>query len=91
MRNMTSDTGGGLPFPYGATTTDEEVLAAVLNGLHWHSGVPQDRIRVVVENGRVTLAGVVESPIQRELAEAETLKTPGVREVANLIEVEQKA
>ena len=91
MRNMTGDATGGLPFPYGATTSDEELRAAVLNGLHWHSGVPQERIRVVVENGRVTLAGTLEQAMQREIAEAETLKTPGVREVTNLIEIEQKS
>ncbi len=89
MRNMTGEATGGLPFPYGATTSDEELRAAVLNGLHWHSGVPQDRIRVVVENGRVTLTGEVDKPLHRELAEAETLKTPGVREVENLIEISQ--
>jgi osmotically-inducible protein OsmY len=87
MRSISNETSGGMPFPYGPSTSDEELRAAVLNSLHWHSGVPQNRIKVVVENGRVTLVGAVEEGFERDLAEAATMKTAGVTEVQNSIEV----
>lgn len=77
-----------LPYPYGKATRDEEVLAAVLNALHYHSGVPLERVRVEVRSGRCVLSGVVAQDYQRELAERTAATADGVAEVENLISLE---
>lgn len=87
MNNANSENSGSLPFPYGNSSSDEELRAAVLNSMHWHPGVPQNRIRVIVENGNVCLVGSVDQDYQRELAQTQALAVAGVSEVRNLIEV----
>ncbi len=83
MSSIVAKESGQLTYPYGSTSTDEELLAAVLNALHHNTGVPQDRLRVEVSNGRVMLSGVVEQEFERDLAEQAAVATPGVVEVSN--------
>ncbi len=64
-------------------TNDEEILAAVLNALLHHSGVPSDHIRAQVKNGCVVLSGVVCQEYERALAEQAAAGAPGVRQVEN--------
>ena len=77
-----------LPYPYGKATRDEEVLAAVLNALHYHSGVPLERVHVEVSQGRCVLSGVVAQDFQRALAEKTAASVEGVVEVENGISLE---
>jgi osmotically-inducible protein OsmY len=77
-----------LPYPYGEASRDEEVLASILNALHYHSGVPLDRVRVEVRNGRCLLSGVVTREYERSLAESTAASTGGVIEVTNTISLE---
>ena len=77
-----------LPYPYGKATRDEEVLAAILNALHYHSGVPLERVRVEVRAGHCVLSGVVAQAYQRDLAEKTAAETQGVVEVDNQISLE---
>ena len=76
---------GHLAYPYGDASTDEEILAGVLNALHHNSGVPQERVRVEVRRGRAVLSGEVEQEFERELAERVAATAPGVIEVENEI------
>jgi len=77
-----------LPYPYGKATRDEEVLAAILNALHYHSGVPLERVRVEVRQGHCVLSGVVAQEFQRELAEKTATSVEGVVQVENVISLE---
>jgi osmotically-inducible protein OsmY len=79
---------GRLPYPYGEASRDEEALASILNALHYHSGVPLDRVRVEVRGGRCVLSGVVTREYERTLAESTAVATGGVREVTNMISLE---
>src|SRR5574337_221263 len=45
--------------------TDVDIAESVVNALKWHSAVPDERIKVKVENGIVTLEGEVEWEYQR--------------------------
>ena len=54
-----------LPLDYG----DEEIAKAALNRLDWEADVPDDSVRVTVENGWVTLSGRVEWRFQSDAAE----------------------
>jgi osmotically-inducible protein OsmY len=63
----------------------DEVRLRVLNALHWDFAVPRNRLRVEVENGRVTLSGIVDLPYQRTCAEFDVRNVPGVVGVVNQI------
>ena len=47
--------------------------------------VPRDRLNVDVENGWVTVSGMVDLPYQRSCAESDAKSVPGVVGVTNLI------
>jgi osmotically-inducible protein OsmY len=76
---------GQLCYPYGRVGSDEEVLSEILNAMHYHSGVPQDRVQVEVRGGHVVLSGVVNQEFERSLAEQIASTAPGVVDVVNQI------
>ena len=63
----------------------EDVRMRVLNSLHWDLAVPRDRLNVDVENGWVTVSGLVDLPYQRSCAESDAKSVPGVVGVTNRI------
>ena len=63
----------------------EDVRVRVLNALHWDLAIPRDRLNVDVENGWVTVSGLVERPYQRSCAESDAKSVPGVMGVTNRI------
>ena len=66
-----------------------DTLSEVANALHWDLAVPRDRVSAKVENGVVTLRGVVERPYEKSRAEAIARQTSGVVAVRNEITVRQ--
>jgi osmotically-inducible protein OsmY len=68
---------------------NDEVQARVLNALHWDLAVPRHRLSVDVENGWVTVSGMVDLPYQRTCAESDVRSVPGVVGVTNLIRLMQ--
>ncbi|MDP4149761.1 MAG: BON domain-containing protein [Bacteroidota bacterium] len=67
--------------------TDAEIAEAVLNALKWHTSVPDEKIKVKVENGVVTLEGEVDWDFQRTSARTAIQYLMGVRSITNLISV----
>jgi osmotically-inducible protein OsmY len=63
----------------------EDVRVGVLNALHWDLAIPRDRLNVDVENGWVTVSGLVDLPYQRSCAESDAKSVPGVVGVTNRI------
>jgi len=63
----------------------EDVRMRVLNALHWDLAIPRDRLNVDVENGWVTVSGLVDLPYQRSCAESDAKSVPGVVGVTNRI------
>jgi hypothetical protein len=70
-------------------TGSEDVRQRVLNALHWDLAVPRDRLQVEVEEGWVTVHGIVDFPYQKSCAEADALGVPGVLGVKNRIRVQR--
>ena len=68
----------------------EDVRMRVLNALHWDLAVPRNRLKVDVEDGRVTLSGMVDLPYQRSCAEFDVRNVPGVVGVINQIRLAPK-
>jgi osmotically-inducible protein OsmY len=67
------------------------VRACVLNALYWDLAVPRHRLNVDVENGWVTVSGMVDLPYQRSCAESDAKGVPGVVGVINLIRLVETA
>jgi len=63
----------------------DDVRAGVLNALYWDLRVPRHQLSVDVENGWVTVSGMVDLPYQRTCAESDARGVPGVVGVTNLI------
>jgi len=71
--------------PASNQRTDADVAAAVINSLKWHSGVPDQKIKVTVEKGWVRLEGQVDWQFQKDLAEQAIRYLTGVKGISNLI------
>ena len=69
----------------------DDVRMQVVNALHWDFAVPRDRLKVDVEDGRVTLSGIVDLPYQRSCAEFDVRNVTGVLGVVNRIRLTREA
>jgi osmotically-inducible protein OsmY len=76
--------------PGSSKRTDEDIAAACVNALKSNYSVPQDKIKVVVNNGWVTLEGEVEWQYQKEAAENAVRYLTGVTGVSNLITIKPR-
>src|SRR5438128_4308626 len=70
-----------------STRTDEDIQADVLDELKWDTHVRPNEIGVAVKEGIVTLTGWVDSYLKKWSAEEAAHRVPGVKAVANDIEV----
>lgn len=67
--------------------TDADIAQAVINALKWHTSVPDEKIKVKVENGWVTLDGEVEWEFQRNSARTAVKNLAGVVGISNNIAI----
>lgn len=74
----------------GHRRTDAEIAQAALHALRWHSLVPEERVKVEVEDGWVTLSGEVDWGYQSASAEQALQPLVGVRGVTNQIRIAQR-
>lgn len=70
--------------------TDAEIAEAALSALKWHTMIPEDKIKLSVEDGNVKLEGDVEWEYQRNQAKTAVENLLGVKFVTNLIAVKPK-
>lgn len=70
------------------TRNDTEIAQAVMNALKWHSAVQEDKIKVKVENGWVTLEGEVEWEFQKSAARTMVENLTGVVGIINNIKIQ---
>jgi osmotically-inducible protein OsmY len=74
--------------PVGAhITADDEIAKRVTRTFTWHTAIPEDRIRITVAQGRVTLEGDVEWRFQAEAAERAVGRLTGVIGIDNRLRV----
>lgn len=66
---------------------DKEIMEAALNALKWSSFVPEDRVKLKVENAWITITGEVEWQFQKESVTSAVEHLVGVRGVSNFIKV----
>jgi osmotically-inducible protein OsmY len=70
--------------------TDTDIAQAVVNALKWHASVQENRIKVTVESGWVTLEGTVNWAFEKEATKLAIENLMGVIGVSNLITIEPK-
>ena len=73
--------------PDSSERTDEDIAEAAANALDWSVSVPEDRIKVKVFQGWITLEGTVSWNYQRVAADEAVRNLMGVTGVSDLIEV----
>jgi osmotically-inducible protein OsmY len=71
----------------GTALTDPEIARTAVNALQANVLVPDDRIKVTVKNGWLTLEGKVQWQYQKNAAESAMRKLIGVRGIANQIQM----
>ena len=71
--------------------TDPDIAQAAVNALDWNTSVPRKQIKVLVENGWVTLDGSVEYHFQKDAAESAMRNLKGVKGVHNIIAIKPSA
>lgn len=69
------------------TKTDTEIAEAILDAFKWNSIVPEDKIKVKVEHGWVTLSGEVEWTHEKKAVKRVVENLVGVRGICNLITI----
>jgi osmotically-inducible protein OsmY len=76
--------------PTMAERTDADIATAALAALKWDALVPDDRVKVTVSKGWVTLEGEVDWQFEKVDAERAVQRLAGVRGVTNLITVKSR-
>lgn len=71
--------------PSTATRDDTDLAEAALNALEWHTTVPEDRVKVSVSNGWITLEGEVDWYYEKDSAYRAVRDLMGVKGVTNRI------
>jgi osmotically-inducible protein OsmY len=71
--------------------SDTEIATAVEHALSWNTSVPQDRIKVTVEKGWVTLGGEVDWNFQRRAVERLVRPLKGVVGISDNIQLKAAA
>lgn len=71
--------------------TDTAIAEAVVDALKWHSAMQENKIRVKVDNGWVTLEGDVEWEFQKNSAHYMVENLHGVTGISNLIRIKPSA
>jgi len=70
--------------------TDTDIAGAALNALKWNSSVNEEKIKVSVDNGWVTLEGTTDWEYQKNSARKAVENLVGVRGINNLIKISPK-
>jgi osmotically-inducible protein OsmY len=76
--------------PGSSERTDADIARAAETALKWDVAVPQDKIKVTVEKGFLTLEGEVNWQFQKSAAERAVQHLTGVKGVSNQITIKPK-
>lgn len=86
VKAVVDDVKVGLYF--SAIKSDTDIAASAIKALRENWAVPDHRIKVTVENGWVTLEGILHWNFQRKAADNAIRYLPGVRGVIDKIKIE---
>lgn len=69
---------------------DTDIASAAVNALAWNTVVPEERIKITVRNGWITLEGDVDWQYERDAARRAVAYLIGVKGVTNQIVIKEK-
>ena len=72
-------------------TTDGEIATEVINALNWNPKVPDDKVKVKVEDGWVTLEGELSWNYQRDAVRNSIVNLMGVKGVSNYMKIKPES
>lgn len=75
---------------YHDQKTDAELAQAVVNGLKWNVLVPDNKIKIKVENAWVTAEGTVEWAYEQNAVRDAISGIVGIKGISNLVKLEPK-
>lgn len=70
--------------------TDAEIASEILHALTWNIDVPKERVKIIVEDGWVSLEGNLEWSVQREAVKKAVSHVPGVKGIRNHIKIKSE-
>jgi osmotically-inducible protein OsmY len=73
--------------PGDSELSDADIARAAVNALDWNVSVPRNRVKVVVEHGRITLEGELQYHYEKVAAERAVRHLIGVTGISNQISV----
>ena len=73
--------------PDSLSITDDEIAAEILKTFKSNALIPENKIKVIVENGQVTLEGELQWDYQREITQNAIRYLSGVKGVINHIKI----
>jgi osmotically-inducible protein OsmY len=76
--------------PGKSERNDTDIASAARNALKWHTSIPDDKVKVTVRDGWITLEGQVEWQYQRDAARDAVRFLAGVKGVTNSITLAAK-
>ena len=76
--------------PGSSNRSDADIARTAENVLEWTTNWPKDHVKVMVENGWVTLSGEVDYEYQRQLASSSVRHLMGVMGVSNQVTIKSK-
>jgi len=76
--------------PGSSQRSDGDIAAVALSAMKWDTTVPEDRIKVTVRNGWITLEGQVDWGYQKETAERVVRNLTGVMGLTSQITVKSR-
>lgn len=77
--------------PHNKKSEDDQIAKRALKIIAWDTTVPDDKVRIKIENGWITLSGEVEWNFQKEAVETAVRKLSGVIGITNQITVKPHA
>lgn len=77
-------------FPADKKTDDDEIAQRALKILTWDTTIPDDKVKIKVQKGWITLTGEVDWYYQRSAVETAVRKLSGVTGITNSITVKPK-
>jgi osmotically-inducible protein OsmY len=67
--------------------TDQDIAKDALDALKWNVAIPEDKLKIIVNDGWIYLKGVVDWSYQKHAAKKAVEKVPGVKGVVNSIQI----
>ena len=71
-------------------TSDSDIAREAINAFNWNISIPKDKVKILVENGWITLEGSLSWQFQKSAADTSVRYLNGVKGVSNNIKIKSE-